>query len=732
MTALVIAMFWAMTVQAQESQDSIESVNKAAIEREQNDARISSAEREQAQQEVKLVALQEVVIKGGLPNTRLKAGAMVTRIEGTPLAQSGTLGEMLIKVPGMTGTDEAPEVLGKGSPLIYINGRLMRDNSELKRLRSEEIRDVEVINNPGAQYDATVRAVVRIRTVRQQGDGLSLDLTLSDEHDLRYDFDRPQAKIGANYRKNGVDVFGSVYYYHQDYRQYSTIEDITTTDKVFCQYGPYTMTWKHDNLTYTAGVNWQLSDNHSLGVRADLTHQMKGKNQVIYDEDVFENDALIDHLYSHQTSKETKPLGWLTNTYYNGKVGKLGIDFNFDLMRNGTDTDRENVEQSKVQDDFVVSKSGTRSRLYAGKLVLSYPAWKGELEAGTEMTFVNRNNTYWIDKAIIANSDAEITENNVAAFVEYNYDFKKYGSASVGLRYEHTLLDYDDTINKDEKMHRSMDEWFPTASYSVTLGKVQTALSYSMKTYRPSFFAMNDAVTYISRYMYQAGNSQLLNERVRDLTLNVSYKWITLTASYEHLTNPITQWNFLTETDAMLCKHINLDKPINTMSAYLAVTPRAGIWSLNATAGIEKQDLYLDVEGPQGVYRVYYDKPKYTLNAYNTFTLKHGWKFDVNLMYRSSGCSYAFYNDTYNLRLSLVAQKSLLKDNSLTLRAAVLDCFQRNRMNEFSDCGYNQIQQNNRFSTHKLMLSLIYRLNATRSKYKGTGAGKEAQARMGS
>ena len=732
MTALVMAMFWTMTVQAQESQDSIESVNKAAIEREQNDARISSAEREQAQQEVKLVALQEVVIKGGLPNTRLKAGAMVTRIEGTPLAQSGTLGEMLIKVPGMTGTDEAPEVLGKGSPLIYINGRLMRDNSELKRLRSEEIRDVEVINNPGAQYDATVRAVVRIRTVRQQGDGLSLDLTLSDEHDLRYDFDRPQAKIGANYRKNGVDVFGSVYYYHQDYRQYSTIEDITTTDKVFRQYGPYTMTWKHDNLTYTAGVNWQLSDNHSLGVRADLTHQMKGKNQVIYDEDVFENDALIDHLYSHQTSKEAKPLGWLTNTYYNGKVGKLGIDFNFDLMRNGTDTDRENVEQSKVQDDFVVSKSGTRSRLYAGKLVLSYPAWKGELEAGTEMTFVNRNNTYWIGKAIIANSDAEITENNVAVFAEYSCDFKKYGSASVGLRYEHTLLDYDDTINKDEKMHRSMDEWFPTASYSVTLGKVQTALSYSMKTYRPSFFAMNDAVTYISRYMYQAGNSQLLNERVRDLTLNVSYKWITLTASYEHLTNPITQWNFLTETDAMLCKHINLDKPINTMSAYLAVTPRAGIWSLNATAGIEKQDLYLDVEGPQGVYRVYYDKPQYTLNAYNTFTLKHGWRFDVNLMYRSSGCSYNFYNDTYNLRLGLVAQKSLLKDNSLTLRAAVLDCFQRNRMNEFSDCGYNQIQQNNRFSTHKLMLSLIYRLNATRSKYKGTGAGKDAQARMGS
>ena len=680
----------------------------------------------------KLVELQEVIVKGGLPNTRLKAGAMITRIEGTPLAQSGTLGEMLIKVPGMTGTDEAPEVLGKGSPLIYINGRKMRDASELKRLNSEDIRDVEVINNPGAQYDAQVRAVVRIRTRKQQGDGLSLDVTLANEHDLRYNFERPQVKSGANYRKNGVDVFGSVYYFHQDYRQYSTLWDKTlTTEKTFLQQGPYTMTWKNDQLTYTAGVNWQLSDNHSLGVRADLTHYLGGTNQVIYDEDVFENDVQIDHLYSHQTSDETKPLSMLTNTYYNGKVGQLGIDFNFDYMTGGTDTDRENNEQSQMNDDFVLSKSGTDSRLYATKLVLSYPLWKGTVEAGTEMTFAKRHNTYWIDKGTIANTDADIRENNVAAFAEYGRDFGKYGNASIGLRYEHTLYDYDDTQNQDF-LHRSMDEWFPTAAYSVSLGKVQAALSYSTKTERPSFFAMNDAVTYISRYTLQAGKSQLLNERLRDLTLNVSYRWLTLTASYERTKNAITQWTYIstTQPDATLVKHVNLDKPVNTLSAYLAVTPRIGIWSVNATAGIEKQDLYIDVTGPSGTYRVYCDKPRYTLNAFNTFTLKHGWKFDINLMYRSSGYSYNFYNDTYNLRLGIVAQKSLLKNNALTIRCAVLDCLQRNRVNESGDLGYNQFRQCNRFSTHKLLLSLVYRLNATRSKYKGTGAGKEAQARM--
>ena len=679
-----------------------------------------------------MVELRELVVKGSLPNTRLKGNAMITRIEGTPLAQSGSLGEMLLKVPGMTGTEEAPEVLGKGIPLIYINGRQLRDDSELKRLRSEDIRDVEVINNPGAQYDATVKAVVRIRTKRQQGDGLSLDLTATTEQDLRYDFNRPSGKLGMNYRMGGVDVFGSIYYYHQDYRQYSWLEETTNTTKLFHQVGPYTMTWKNDYLTYTAGTNWQISDNHSVGIRADLTHYLGGTNMVIYDEDVFENDVRIDHLYSEQTSKETKPLGILTNVYYNGTVGKLGIDFNFDFLSTEINTARENVEQSLVQDDFVRSGSGAESRLYATKLVLAYPIWKGTLEAGTEMTFARRHNTYWIDKQSIADTDADITEDNIALFAEYGCNFDRWGRASIGLRYEHTLYDYDDAKNSDY-LHRSMDEFFPTAAYSVRLGNVQTALSYSLKTNRPSFFAMNDAVTYISRYSMQAGNSQLLNERLHDLTLSVSWQWLTLTASYGRCKHVITQWSFVGDDDAALIKHINLDKPVNTLGAYIAFTPRVGIWSLNATAGVEKQDLYLDLEDPHvqgGVRRGYFDKPVYTLNAFNSFSLKHDWKFDINLMFRSHGHQLNFYDDYDNMRLNLVAQKSFLKDKELTLRVALLDALQRNHMNEYGDMGYYKIQQNNRYSTHKLQFTVIYRLNATRSKYKGTGAGKDAQQRM--
>ena len=676
--------------------------------------------------------LGEVVVKSQLPQTRLTGSSMITTIQGSVLEDSGTAQEMLTKVPGMTGSEDGLEVLGKGSPIIYINGRLMRDDSELRRLRSDDIRDVEVINNPGAQYDATVRAVVRIRTKKQQGDGLSLDLNLTDDQDLQYGCNTPRGKLGLNYRKNGVDVFGSVYYRHTDYRQYSSLEEIANTTKVFRQVGPYTMTWKNDQLVYTAGANWQVSDNHSLGIRADLTHYLGGENKVIYDEDVFENDVFLDHLYSVQTSKETKPLGILTNAYYNGTAGKLGIDFNFDFLNTATNTDRENVEQSLIEDDFVRSSSGAESRLYASKLVLSYPVWKGSIEAGTEMTFAKRHNTYWIDKQTIANTDADITENNIAAFAQYACDFGKWGQASVGMRYEHTLLDYRDVTNSDF-LYRPQDEFFPTASYSVALGKVELGLSYGIKTNRPSFFAMNDAVTYISRYSMQAGNSQLLNERIQDLTLNVGYQWLLFTASYGHCKNPITQWAYLTDGDAALIKHINLDKPVNTIGAYISATPRAGIWSLNATAGVEKQDLWLDLEDihvPERTRRVYFDKLVFTFNAFNTFSFKHDWKIDINFMFRSRGHQLNFYNDYNYANLGVVVQKSFLKDKSLTIRAAVLDILRRCGMNEYSDMGYYQIQQNNVFSTHKFQVSVYYRLNSTRSKYKGTGAGKDAQERM--
>ena len=72
--------------------------------------------------------LSEIVVKGQMPKTKLTGNSMITTIQGTILGNSGTAKEMLSKVPGMTLKGEDLEVLGKGTPIIYINTSVFSDN----------------------------------------------------------------------------------------------------------------------------------------------------------------------------------------------------------------------------------------------------------------------------------------------------------------------------------------------------------------------------------------------------------------------------------------------------------------------------------------------------------------------------------------------------------------------------------------------------------------------------
>ncbi|WP_278984687.1 carboxypeptidase-like regulatory domain-containing protein [Segatella bryantii] len=86
--------------------------------------------------------LGEVVVKGHVPSYRMTTEGIQTNVENTVLSKLGTGEDVLAHVPGITKKDDAFEVFGKGAPLIYINGRLMRDASELDQLKSENIKSV--------------------------------------------------------------------------------------------------------------------------------------------------------------------------------------------------------------------------------------------------------------------------------------------------------------------------------------------------------------------------------------------------------------------------------------------------------------------------------------------------------------------------------------------------------------------------------------------------------------
>ena len=119
--------------------------------------------------------LGEVVVKGSRPMTKLKSDGVQIAIAGSHLANTGTALEVLGKMPFVIKSGAGIEVIGKGTPLIYINGRQVRDMSELDQLASSQIKSVDIVTNPGASYASTVNSVIRITTVAPVGEGFSFN-----------------------------------------------------------------------------------------------------------------------------------------------------------------------------------------------------------------------------------------------------------------------------------------------------------------------------------------------------------------------------------------------------------------------------------------------------------------------------------------------------------------------------------------------------------------------------
>ncbi len=151
--------------------------------------------------------LGEVEVKGQLPKTYAKGDAMCTTVAGTILEKSGTVTDALSKIPSLEAErDGGVKVLGRGDAEVYINGRRLQDMKELSRLRSDQIQHVDVVQNPGARYAASVKAVVRITLKKAQGEGFGFQ----DNAQGMYQYGLSATNnLVVNYRTGGLDVTGS-------------------------------------------------------------------------------------------------------------------------------------------------------------------------------------------------------------------------------------------------------------------------------------------------------------------------------------------------------------------------------------------------------------------------------------------------------------------------------------------------------------------------------------------
>ena len=80
--------------------------------------------------------------------------------------------------------------------------------------------------------------------------------------------------------------------------------------------------------------------------------------------------------------------------------------------------------------------------------------------------------------------------------------------------------------------------------------------------------------------------------------------------------------------------------------------------------------------------------------------------------------------------LGFVIQKCWQRNDALCLRAIVSDVLKRSTQTMLMVCGFYQFEEATLRSNHRLNLSLRHAFNASKNKYKCTGAGRSEKERM--
>ena len=689
--------------------------------------------------------LGEVVVKSQLPKTHAKGDAMRTTVAGTILEKAGTVSDALSKIPSLEADrDGGVKVLGRGDAEVYINGRRVQDNSELSRLRSDQIQHVDVVQNPGARYAASTKAVVRITLKKAQGEGISFQ----DNLDGIYQYGHTLTNnLDVNYRIGGLDITASLWagrYGHAKSLQENTLTYYAGPDKIE---GVSTQESKNiwKGWSPQLQVNYMLNENHSFGsfYKYDR-HPGSDFNSMFYT-DSYENSIFKEQSESH-IIQEDMFKKHIFNAYYNGKVGQLSIDLNIDGLFDDTQSPGNTHEVTTEAGGSPVNRSIesntiSSNNFWASKLIFGYPVWKGNLSLGGEYSYNHRTDAYDFnatDAVPVKTTDTEINEKSADIFAEYGRQFGKV-FVQVGLRYEHLTNGYFNFGKKQDEMCRDYGDWFPTAVISAPVGKVELSLSYRRDIERPPYANLTSSTVYINRYTYQSGNPYLKPTYTHSVVLNTAYKWMNLTLNYGRIKDALTMstepYPGSTDPFISLVRHINSQEDYDRLTVVVSARPNFQFSIFNSQLTWHPTwsvvAMFQNYKSPTATGEIItLSQPWFNGSWRNTIELPHSFRLSADVEWTTKGEYNNFRITEPRIFGSLGLQKdfNLRRLGSLTADLRCIDLFNTNKTDAVI-FGYRDLTDHNP-ARRTFTLDLTWKFNEARSKYRGSGAGEKQKARM--
>lgn len=660
--------------------------------------------------------LQEVVVNAKQPATKLVGTTLVSTIPGSNLADLGTALDVLAQLPMIKVQDNTVSVIGKSDIEIYIDGRPLRDEQELQQLHSSNIKKVELLMAPGAAYESTTGAVLKITTRRSYVQGLSLTDVFQLQRSRKWSV---MDYLGISYRAGDWEFFlnGTIN------RNNSQIKGATTNTLVYN--GMETVVGSRQNNSYptTVGVI-KGGFNYSHG-----TQSFGAYYRFNPEHGSFKNNGAewLDNseLLLRDIAKQIRSHSHLASLYYeNTFSGKYLMHFDGDF-RNSHANNSVATTYPESATPAVNSTDCRTSTLWAGKLYLNFPLWNGDFTIGTQDSYTHTSLDYrMLNSSVseyIPSSLTDARQTSAALFASWSRMLGKF-SLSAGARYEYVDYDFKVDGKRDENVSRRDHLLTPDMSLGYSFDQEsQISLSYKMVTVKPPYSQLTGSLSYTGLHEIEGGNPALHDEKMHDVQLFGMWHGFMLQADYTRSLDSYTFVKQLYPADnlQLLMHPVNIN--LSALNLYLVWSKPIRCWTPNATLGMYQQWLTLD--------NTQHNKPIFVYYFDNTFALPHGWNVTANFSGQTKGDMHTNRLSASWFTMNASVGKTFL-NKSLNVKLSATDIFNTANKNWTMNTYGVRVDKRQSYDRRSVSLNIVYNFHPSKSKYRGSSAAENEMKRL--
>ncbi|NRF39473.1 outer membrane beta-barrel protein [Pedobacter foliorum] len=684
-------------------------------------------------------SLKEVVIQssGNKPLIKIEGRKMIYNIEKSITEQGTNALEALKKTPGLiVNQDNTVTLNGSSGALVMINGRQTYLQAEelaqlLKSMSASDLKSIEVIKNPSAEYDATgTGGIVNLVLQKSIAEGFNGSINNGIAYGITM---KQNTNMNLNFRKGKVNMFGS---YNHNFGHFAMDydNDRTTNGKVYLN-SNHDIDKKH-SIGSTLGADYAIDTTKTLGIVINANFSGGGGLIIpvtnIYDQ---ATGDLLQMLRSQSSYPDQKAHRYNTNLNYRYKGSNntsLDIDADygiFDASTKNLSTNTFYLPDGTFQsaNNFLVANSRD-IKLYAVKADYGFPIWSGKMLVGTKFSNVNANNVFnqydmnGSDNVIDINlsNTFKYKEQISAGYLKYEAPITDNLSMDVGVRLENTHSQGDLQPRKGSSqlptsVVRNYLDVFPTAAITYKTTQSGTYnLSFSRRVDRPAYNNLNPFSYPVDELSYWKGNPFLQPQYANTLALQYSYKRTTIATSYTHTSDISSSITEVMEGNIinMVPRNIGFQNNLNlTVTQQLTM---AKWWNMSLTGiGYRLENKVGTVEYGN------YSRSRFigAINIQQSFNLPGHINAEVTGVVNSKRISGLNTYIKGNSQIDLGLQKNLMNDKA-TLRLAASDILRTNRYN--TDTQLNNLLLLTTYvgETRQLRINFTYRFGNSKIKTK--------------